>query len=117
VWTAIVDVVVSRCSVRLAAECPSVFFFQAEDGIRGFHVTGVQTCALPILLMPLSANTELISLITPGMFWWMCSRRCLPGCDGRATSGKLTEDTEVPLSLYLTSFSATSRPMLAWASA
>src|SRR5690606_18076581 len=22
--------------------------FQAEDGIRGFHVTGVQTCALPI---------------------------------------------------------------------
>src|SRR5690606_40751775 len=25
------------------------FFFQAEDGIRVFHVTGVQTCALPIL--------------------------------------------------------------------
>src|SRR5690606_40504933 len=22
------------------------FFFQAEDGIRDFHVTGVQTCAL-----------------------------------------------------------------------
>src|SRR5690606_40592671 len=33
--------------------CPSslvvcFFFFQAEDGIRDFHVTGVQTCALPI---------------------------------------------------------------------
>src|SRR5690606_39355887 len=26
----------------------STFFFQAEDGIRVFHVTGVQTCALPI---------------------------------------------------------------------
>src|SRR5690606_40890242 len=26
-----------------------IFFFQAEDGIRAFHVTGVQTCALPIL--------------------------------------------------------------------
>src|SRR5690606_41086894 len=26
------------------------FFFQAEDGIRDFHVTGVQTCALPICL-------------------------------------------------------------------
>src|SRR5688500_19548162 len=25
------------------------FFFQAEDGIRGYKVTGVQTCALPIL--------------------------------------------------------------------
>src|SRR5690606_25960633 len=24
------------------------FFFQAEDGIRDFHVTGVQTCALPM---------------------------------------------------------------------
>src|SRR5690606_40260668 len=24
------------------------FLFQAEDGIRDFHVTGVQTCALPI---------------------------------------------------------------------
>src|SRR5207253_5590755 len=26
-----------------------IFFFQAEDGIRDGHVTGVQTCALPIL--------------------------------------------------------------------
>src|SRR2546421_725323 len=26
----------------------SVFFFQAEDGIRDLIVTGVQTCALPI---------------------------------------------------------------------
>src|SRR5690606_40017322 len=25
-----------------------IVFFQAEDGIRDFHVTGVQTCALPI---------------------------------------------------------------------
>src|SRR3712207_7147629 len=27
----------------------SCFFFQAEDGIRDIGVTGVQTCALPIL--------------------------------------------------------------------
>src|SRR2546426_8425218 len=26
------------------------FFFQAEDGIRDYKVTGVQTCALPIYL-------------------------------------------------------------------
>src|SRR5690606_40622486 len=33
-----------------AASSPrwETFFFQAEDGIRDFHVTGVQTCALPI---------------------------------------------------------------------
>src|SRR5690606_39282214 len=28
------------------------FFFQAEAGIRDFHVTGVQTCALPIYAGP-----------------------------------------------------------------
>src|SRR2546430_2200712 len=30
------------------ARMSSVFFFQAEDGIRDLTVTGVQTCALPI---------------------------------------------------------------------
>ena len=28
------------------------FFFQAEDGIRVYDVTGVQTCALPIFGRP-----------------------------------------------------------------
>src|SRR5205823_7873397 len=33
----------------LSCSCVHVFFFfQAEDGIRGKLVTGVQTCALPI---------------------------------------------------------------------
>src|SRR5690606_40693348 len=32
---------------------------QAEDGIRAFHVTGVQTCALPICpLVGLDSNIE-----------------------------------------------------------
>src|SRR3712207_3395355 len=30
-------------------QCGVLFFFQAEDGIRDIGVTGVQTCALPIL--------------------------------------------------------------------
>src|SRR5256885_9816663 len=34
---------------RLSSGRMSVFFFQAEDGIRDYKVTGVQTCALPIL--------------------------------------------------------------------
>src|SRR5690606_39797260 len=33
-----------------------MYFFQAEDGIRDFHVTGVQTCALPIYRM----NTSML---------------------------------------------------------
>src|SRR5256885_2423642 len=37
----------------------SFFFFQAEDGIRDYKVTGVQTCALPICpgLRPSSTAT------------------------------------------------------------
>src|SRR5256885_8986089 len=31
-----------------AIEVWHLFFFQAEDGIRDYKVTGVQTCALPI---------------------------------------------------------------------
>src|SRR5690349_22800003 len=36
------------------------FFFQAEDGIRDLYVTGVQTCALPISLMPQSLEPALV---------------------------------------------------------
>src|SRR5256885_12130054 len=32
------------------------FFFQAEDGIRDYKVTGVQTCALPISALVLDAT-------------------------------------------------------------
>src|SRR5205085_7968669 len=34
------------------------FFFQAEDGIRDLTVTGVQTCALPILPSSFGAGTS-----------------------------------------------------------
>src|SRR5207253_6752499 len=40
-------------------------FFQAEDGIRDGHVTGVQTCALPIstaLAKALESNPPVTSL-------------------------------------------------------
>src|SRR5206468_6342879 len=36
-----------------------VFFFQAEDGIRGLIVTGVQTCALPIFFVDRTDVEEL----------------------------------------------------------
>src|SRR5690606_40184060 len=35
------------------------FFFPAEDGIRDFHVTGVQTCALPISRVSFEQAVEL----------------------------------------------------------
>src|SRR5690606_39581107 len=38
------------------------FFFQAEDGIRAFHVTGVQTCALPISFVIAAIGTVSVAL-------------------------------------------------------
>src|SRR5690606_41174491 len=40
------------------------FFFQAEDGIRDFHVTGVQTCALPISKKSTSSNQLMTFTLT-----------------------------------------------------
>src|SRR5215208_4055332 len=45
------------------------FFFQAEDGIRDGHVTGVQTCALPIC-QRLTSRPELVN---------STRRRCVRG--------------------------------------
>src|SRR5437763_13453278 len=41
------------------------FFFQAEDGIRDTSVTGVQTCALPICIVP-----HYLSKRSPYLLWW-----------------------------------------------
>src|SRR5256885_12849864 len=38
-------------SCRCCSYDMSFFFFQAEDGIRDYKVTGVQTCALPIFFL------------------------------------------------------------------
>src|SRR5207253_3065282 len=50
-----------------------IFFFQAEDGIRDGHVTGVQTCALPISGIPRSTlslcpdcNREAVEAVLKG---------------------------------------------------
>src|SRR5690606_39557435 len=43
---------------RPQARLAGLFFFQAEDGIRDFHVTGVQTCALPISTEPSEQDGE-----------------------------------------------------------
>src|SRR5699024_11744883 len=46
---------------RLALRClRCCFFVQAEDGIRYRNVTGVQTCALPILFCSFQQIPQLI---------------------------------------------------------
>src|SRR5690606_40648351 len=56
--------------------------FQAEDGIRDFHVTGVQTCALPIW-----SHSRLAPASTRSRSDWLAqvpgSSSGLPGCLAR----------------------------------
>src|SRR5437016_12956054 len=41
------------------------FFFQAEDGIRDWSVTGVQTCALPIFAHRTAGQAKVATSVSP----------------------------------------------------
>src|SRR2546430_9481450 len=70
--------------MRFLVRRSTVLFFQAEDGIRDLTVTGVQTCALPILLLlwrrdvverlqrlaPFAAFDAPVPLLAEGTLWW-----------------------------------------------
>src|SRR5690606_40377885 len=64
-------------------------FSPAEDGIRDFHVTGVQTCALPIL----AASTPLFTRIDPKLIDAMteASKDTLAAAPATAQPGKKAE--------------------------
>src|SRR5256885_7802221 len=58
--------VTQTCVLVLSRVWYLFFFFQAEDGIRDYKVTGVQTCALPILLAVLR-DLGLEALVEEGL--------------------------------------------------
>src|SRR5690606_41037916 len=64
------------------------FFFQAEDGIRDFHVTGVQTCALPIYhdRDDLQDDISVLHQREPSVCHSPSNRRCKPNIS-RSSSG------------------------------
>src|SRR5256885_8861774 len=58
---------------RACDELCDCFFFQAEDGIRDYKVTGVQTCALPICgARGLGGSYPIAKSVNT---WWMRSTR------------------------------------------
>src|SRR5256885_3958482 len=59
-----------------------IFFFQAEDGIRDYKVTGVQTCALPISARPPKPPSAWAARSPPPC----ASPRCRPSWPPAATS-------------------------------
>src|SRR5690606_39740078 len=72
------------------------FFFQAEDGIRDFHVTGVQTCALPISGHPSRELTVLGVTGTDGKTTTSALARHLLRSAGRPTGLLSTIGYELP---------------------
>src|SRR5207237_2144806 len=73
------------CHILLCGLIFVIFFFQAEDGIRDSSVTGVQTCALPILELFVAVWRTRTQRTTPGRRtrsrsrpesgWWSPGRR------------------------------------------
>src|SRR2546421_332463 len=53
----------------MRASIKMIFFFQAEDGIRDLIVTGVQTCALPIWIVPSAAEQSRCGWSTTPTVW------------------------------------------------
>src|SRR5690606_40766146 len=67
-------------SVNLIVVFSLAFFFQAEDGIRDFHVTGVQTCALPISFADVEVHSFAVLERTDSAdaLWERCTRAMTP---------------------------------------
>src|SRR5256884_5319714 len=72
---------VTKIMTQACASC-LFFFFQAEDGIRDVAVTGVQTCALPILL-PVTVVARLSEVLSTSIY-------IKPVCEPLADSAHMT---------------------------
>src|SRR5256885_8327392 len=75
---------------KVDIKCTFFFFFQAEDGIRDYKVTGVQTCALPILACARKGTwyTASMRFAAPASAESAapCFRATTPGCREAASS-------------------------------
>src|SRR2546430_11887976 len=67
------------------------FFFQAEDGIRDLTVTGVQTCALPILI---AGHMDLLFTDAANVLPFVRSRQIK--AYGVTTKGRWAAAPEIP---------------------
>src|SRR5207253_3526219 len=74
-----------------------IFFFQAEDGIRDGHVTGVQTCALPIWSVHSFADQSVrlslgAAFESPGYFFQIDHHRDHAQIEARGGFARLPRD-------------------------
>src|SRR5256885_12350535 len=73
------------------------FFFQAEDGIRDYKVTGVQTCALPISALQTLNETERAVLLLRAI--------------GEMRYREISESLEIPLGSVMGNLSRARQKM------
>src|SRR5437868_15532542 len=69
------------------------FFFQAEDGIRDRNVTGVQTCALPIL--PLSVAWPALVELYPALAEQAARFASPPVCNSATLCGNIANGSPI----------------------
>src|ERR1022692_1603868 len=72
----------------LAAYLIFFFFFQAEDGIRDYKVTGVQTCALPIYTRDVAPAYQFRYKSDTSRRFWDLFRLAIPCSYIRGSPGK-----------------------------
>src|SRR5256885_14170288 len=96
------------CEIYLAM---ILFFFQAEDGIRDYKVTGVQTCALPIALattpggsLPPTSSVHRLRRGLPGYLILFAPHAVAPQCQQRPSR------TPSPLVFFPISTHSTATP-------
>src|SRR6266704_3592089 len=93
----------STRSQRKSHDLRGSFFFQAEDGIRARNVTGVQTCALPVLphmgwnTVTAPPGSALFAGIAPGTRFYFVHSYALrsPGAGQLAAAGALISWAEL----------------------
>src|SRR3712207_8259576 len=83
------------------------FFFQAEDGIRDIGVTGVQTCALPILQH--ADLSERPSQKEYGKYFWLAEHYRDRGCDDTDGQDRFVAEDPTFNALWATSEEALAR--------
>ena len=68
------------------------FFFQAEDGIRDYKVTGVQTCALPICIFRCGIRLK-------AFIYCFCRQKFYPGdrVEGYSPDTKMSQKSKTLL--------------------
>src|SRR5690606_32307857 len=74
-----------------------IIFFQAEDGIRDFHVTGVQTCALPIFAIFISNSGATIEILDALEIAQKNKAKCI--AITKYTKSELAEKADIVLSI------------------